>query len=77
MSPLPGAPELRPSAPGTRVHLAGLKVGDVIDKWHKRSGGYFLQEDLEVKELQEDGTVLVGNGVVLLRDTGWGELRRK
>lgn len=77
MSPLPGVPELRPDSPGVRVHLADLRVGDVIDKWHKRSGGFFVQEGLTVKELREDGTVLVGNGIVLLRDTGWGELRRK
>lgn len=68
---------MRPHSPGTRVHLADLGVGDVIDLWHKRSGGFFLREDITVIQHRDNGEVLCERGIVLLRDTNWGEIRLK
>ena len=72
----PGKPELRPGFPGERVHLADLEVGDVIDRWSKRSGSWVLRENLKVIDIRDDGVVL-NSGHVLPQDGNWGEIRLK
>lgn len=73
--PRPNEPEMRPQARGERVFLADLEVGDVLDSWSRRSGGFFVQEDIEVLEVAED-SVICTKGLVLRTDANWGELRR-
>lgn len=73
----PGEPEMRPGFAGERVHLADLAVGDVLDLWHRRSGGFFLRENVVVQSIDDDGKVRCRGGLVLLRDASWGEIRRK
>lgn len=75
--PKPGEPEMMPHMAGERVFLEDLQVGDVIDVWSKRSGGYFLTEDVEVLEIQDYGHIKVQGGLMLVTDANWGEMRRK
>lgn len=74
--PRPNEPEMRPESRGTRVHLADMEPGDVIDHWHKRSGGFFLRENLKVVDIRENGHVVFHTGLVMYQDVGWGESRR-
>ena len=73
---LPGQPEMRPDAPGERVHLADLQVGDVVDWWTRRSGTFILRENIRVIRIH-DGEVTLSSGHVLRGDAGWGEVRLK
>lgn len=75
--PRPNDAEMRPDSPGERIFLEDLQVGDVIDVWSRRSGGFFLQEDVEVTRISEDGRAWTDRGMVAVRNAGWGEMRLK
>lgn len=74
--PRPDDPEMLPQMAGERVFLADLNVGDVVDVWSRRSGGFFLQPDKTIVDVHE-GEAQADGGLVMKRDANWGEIRRK
>lgn len=68
---------MMPHMPGTRVYLEDLQPGDTVDLWSKRSGGYFLTENVTVTQRRDNGDIAMSNGLALHTDANWGEVRRK